>query len=221
MGGAQPSMVTVIGNLKGGAGKSTVAFNLALWLLHQGRTVTAFDLDPQQTLTDVAEVRAEVGASPRIPLQSGGVELLPALAGSAGEVVVDVGTADIQALKGAVAVADRVLVPVPPSQADIWSTQRFLALVREAAAPASPALHLFINRADTHHAIRESDEAAQALAQLDGIQLMSQRLSQRTAFRRSFTEGMAVFEMVPWSKASKEFSALAEALYPHTAISPG
>lgn len=29
-------MITVVGNLKGGSGKSTVAFNLAIWLLHKG-----------------------------------------------------------------------------------------------------------------------------------------------------------------------------------------
>ena len=32
-------MITVIGNFKGGTGKSTVAFNLAIWLASQGRKV--------------------------------------------------------------------------------------------------------------------------------------------------------------------------------------
>ena len=30
-------MITVIGNLKGGSGKSTVAFNLAIWLAMQNK----------------------------------------------------------------------------------------------------------------------------------------------------------------------------------------
>ena len=47
-------MITVIANLKGGTGKSTVTFNLAIWLQSMGRRVTAIDLDPQQTLADAA-----------------------------------------------------------------------------------------------------------------------------------------------------------------------
>ena len=39
-------------------------------------------------------------------------------------------------------------------------------------------------------------------------------MGQRTAFRRSFSEGLAVFEMERKGKASAEFNRLAEALYP-------
>lgn len=211
-------MVTVIGNLKGGAGKSTVAFNLALWLAAHGKPVSAFDLDPQRTLTDVTEVRGEQGHSPLFILNSGGVELLETISNTAGEVIVDIGTADMEALKGALGVADRVLIPVPPSQADIWSTQRFLALLGQSAVIKSPQICAFVNRADTHHSVRESDEAEEALTELGGITLLRQRLSQRTAFRRSFTEGLGVFEMVPWSKASREFKAFAVTLYPETQV---
>ena len=52
-------MLTVVGNLKGGTGKSTVAFNLAVWLAHDKAGVRAFDLDPQCTLLDVTDVRTE------------------------------------------------------------------------------------------------------------------------------------------------------------------
>ena len=59
-------MITVIGNLKGGSGKSTVTFNLALWLVYHDANAVAFDLDPQATLSDVAEVRREEGFEPPI-----------------------------------------------------------------------------------------------------------------------------------------------------------
>lgn len=207
-------MITVVANLKGGAGKSTVAFNLAVWLAMHDESVTVFDLDPQRTLTDVTEVRGEEGGLPSFDLYYGGVELVDTISKTGGEVIIDVGTADMVAVTGALGIADRVLVPVPPSQADIWSTQRFLTLLRHSVANNSPQVFVFVNRADTHHSVRESDEAEQALAELDGITLLKQRLCQRTAFRRSFTEGMGVFEMVPWSKASREFMHFAAELYP-------
>lgn len=208
-------MITVIGNLKGGSGKSTVAFNLAVWLAVHGERVNAYDLDPQRTLTDVMEVRSEEGYTPLFSLHYGGRALVDEIAGKSGEVIVDVGTANMEALKAALAIADRVVIPVPPSQADIWSTQRFLGLIAK-TAEKSPKVCVFVNRADTHHSIRESDEAEEALSGLDGVQLIKQRLHQRTAYRRSFSEGVGVFELVPWSKASKEFMLFASILYPDT-----
>ncbi len=51
-------MITLVGSLKGGSGKSTVTFNLAVWLSMAGQEVLAIDVDPQATLSDVAEVRS-------------------------------------------------------------------------------------------------------------------------------------------------------------------
>lgn len=209
-------MITVVGNLKGGSGKSTVAFNLAVWLAAHGERVNAFDLDPQRTLTDVAEVRSDEGYTPLFSLHYGGADLVDELTSKSGEVIVDVGTADMVAMKSALSVADRIVIPVPPSQADIWSTQRFLTLISRVTDETSPEVCVFVNRADTHHSIRESDEAEEALSGLEGVTLIKSRLHQRTAYRRSFSEGVGVFELVPWSKASKEFKVFAGILYPET-----
>jgi chromosome partitioning protein len=43
---------------------------------------------------------------------------------------------------------------------------------------------------------------------------MQQCLKMRTNFRRSLSEGLAVFEMWPRSKAADEFRMFASALYP-------
>ena len=56
-------MITVIGSLKGGSGKSTVTFNLAVWLAMAEVSVLVIDADPQATLSDVAEVRASIRGS--------------------------------------------------------------------------------------------------------------------------------------------------------------
>ncbi|HAT50499.1 MAG TPA: chromosome partitioning protein, partial [Alphaproteobacteria bacterium] len=61
-------MITVIGNLKGGCGKSTITFNLAVWLAVKGCNVICFDLDPQSTLSDVNEVRMEEGVTPELKI---------------------------------------------------------------------------------------------------------------------------------------------------------
>lgn len=215
-------MITVVGSLKGGSGKSTVTFNLAVWLAMAEVDVLVIDADPQATLTDVAEVRAEEGYKP--PIKVHGVSALnEKRVSKAHETLIDVGTAGMDALKKSLDLATRVLVPVPPSQADIWSTQRFIRFVEMNSSQTSkPEMLGFINRADTHHAVRESDEAAAALVSLPGIKFVKYRLAQRTIYRRSFSEGLAVFELDPRSKGSWELNSLCAALYPnHVRPSPG
>ena len=70
----------------------------------------------------------------------------------------------------------------------------------------------FINRADTHVGVRETDEAELALQMLQGVKALDLRLYQRTAYRRSFSEGLGVFELDPMGKASKEMKKLAAML---------
>ncbi|MCB1864743.1 MAG: AAA family ATPase [Chromatiales bacterium] len=207
-------MIDVIASLKGGSGKSTVTFNLAVYLALAGESPILLDLDPQATLTDVVEVRREEGFEPAIEVL-GPDALGRSLKKATVPVLIDIGASDIKSMHAALGLADRVIVPVPPSQADIWSTQRFLRIVAQYADQAKPPQMLgFINRADTHQAVRESDEAAAALVALPGIRFIKPRLAQRTAFRRSFSEGLAVFELEPRGKSARELMALAAALYP-------
>lgn len=207
-------MVTIIGSLKGGSGKSTVSFNLAVWLAMADMKVQLIDADPQATLADVVEVRMEEGFDPplRIDDKRG---LNRDRIGSADETLIDVGASDMDSMRLALELCDRVVVPVPPSQADIWSTQRYIHLVNSIQRDEPAEILGFINRGDTHHAVRETNEAAAALVSLPGIRFLRPRLSQRTVFRRSFSEGLAVFELDPRSKASREFFSLAAALYPN------
>jgi len=207
-------MITVIGSLKGGSGKSTLTFNLAVWLGMADIDVKVIDADPQATLTDVAEVRAEEKYQPRVNVQ-GPNALNGTKLRNGQEVLIDVGTADMEAMKKALALADRIVVPVPPSQADIWSTQRFIQFVSSSVKrDKPPEILAFINRGDTHHAVRESDEAAAALVTLPGLKFVRPRLAQRTVYRRSFSEGLAVFELEPKGKGAWEVTSLIAALYP-------
>lgn len=207
-------MITVVGNLKGGSGKSTVTFNLAVWLAKAKRNVISFDLDPQATLMDVAEVREEEGCQPSIKVFRAESDPGSIIEKHPGEVLVDVGASNLWAMREAIKMADRILVPVTPSQADVWSTQRFINLIIDALRGRVPEIIGFINRADTHAAVRETDETEEALSQLPGMSaVLKHRLCQRTVFRRSFSEGRAVFEIQSSGKAATEFRQLARALY--------
>lgn len=211
-------MLTVIGNLKGGTGKSTVAFNLAVWLAHDKPGVRVFDLDPQATLMDTTEIREEDGYEPVIEI-SNDIDELEMLVNSkakkkATQLVADVSATNMPHLERAISMARRILIPVQPSQADIWSTQRFLKIVLSCIdTKKKPEILGFINRADTHIGVRETSEAEEALQMLPNIEVLGTRLYQRTAYRRSFSEGLAVFEQDPMGKAAGEMKKLAKLLY--------
>jgi len=206
-------MITIVGSLKGGTGKSTLTFNLAVWLAMAEVKVMLVDADPQATLTDVVQVRNEEGYRPRLEVADNAALSAERL-GDVDEVLIDVGTADFEAMRRAVVSCDRIVVPVPPSQADIWSTQRYLRWIDTVERERPPEVLGFINRGDTHHAVRETAEAAAALVSLQGIRYLKAHLGQRTLFRRSFSEGLAVFELDHRGKGAREFYALAAALYP-------
>jgi chromosome partitioning protein len=208
-------MLTVVGNLKGGTGKSTVAFNLAVWLAHDKTGVIAFDLDPQCTLVDVCDVRAEDGYEPTIEVSTDLAELEACVNDSkrTRPIIVDMSVGNMPAMEKAISLADRIVIPIQPSQADIWSTQRFLKIVRNNLNKDNNTEVLgFINRADTHVGIRETGEAESALKMMQGVTPLDVRLHQRTAYRRSFSEGLSVFELDPMGKASKEMQKLATLL---------
>ncbi|MDA0653666.1 MAG: AAA family ATPase [Proteobacteria bacterium] len=69
--GSDRPTIIVVGNEKGGTGKSTTAIHLAIGLLHRGYKVGTLDLDPRQaTLTRYLENRqsyAETGPSLLMP----------------------------------------------------------------------------------------------------------------------------------------------------------
>ncbi len=202
-------MITVVGNLKGGTGKSTVVFNLALWLACAEHDVVLCDLDPQNTLRDAIDVRVEEGYEPTISVFG----TIPKK--DTGNVLIDIGLSDMQAARNALGRADRIVIPVTPSQADGWATQQFLAIIEEStrANVKKPEVFAFLNRADTHPSSSENDETQEVLRQISGMEVLEHVLSQRMAFRRSFSEGLGVFELEPRGKAALELTALAETLY--------
>ncbi len=202
--------MVVVGNLKVGCGKSTVAFNLGVWLAAQGRRATLVDLDPQRTLTDVVAVRCEIGGSPPIERP---LDALPAE--SRRLVLVDSGAADLTRCEKALELGDLFLSPVLPSQADIWAIQRYLKILLARRKPGA-RIAMFINRAEPLEASRETRESLVALkamaAMCEGATVLPAMLGRRIAFGRSLSEGQGVFEMKGQIKAAEEFVEFARAV---------
>jgi chromosome partitioning protein len=205
-------MITVVGNLKGGSGKSMIAFNLAIWLASQKKAVKLLDLDPQKTMTDLVEVRIDEAHMPVLTLLKPET-VLAGLVNETAEIIIDVGASNMPGMYEAIQIAHRILIPIVPGQADVWSTQRFLRMIAPHRREKAEVLML-LNRTDSQGGSKETKEAAAAIAMFKSAKALSVRLGQRVGFCRSLSEGQAVFELAPAERASEEFLALTKVLYP-------
>ena len=118
------SLIVVI-NPKGGAGKSTLATNIAGYLASQGHAVRLGDADPQQSSNLWLSLRPAT-ANP-ITAWSVDPEALVKPPKSAGHVVLDTPAGLTgRSLKDVLKMADKVVVPLQASIFDMYATRGFL-----------------------------------------------------------------------------------------------
>src|SRR5688572_22509502 len=119
----------VVMNPKGGCGKTTLATNLAGWFTLRGPPPTIVDCDPQGFCTRWIERRAadrpKVHGLATGPLTtSSTIEVHP----ESSVVIIDLPAAiSSDQLHAFVYVADSLLLPVTPSDIDVYSATRFIA----------------------------------------------------------------------------------------------
>jgi chromosome partitioning protein len=207
-------MIVLVGNLKGGTGKSTIAFNLAVWSAYQQRRTLLVDADPQHTTSDLIALRREEGHQPMIyslvaeERRLG--EELNNVENIFENIVVDIAAGDRESFRAALKEADRLVIPLLPGQADVWALHNVMELVNAAKAE-KPSMEVLavINRADTNAQVRETQETEEALRQI-GLPIAKVQVGNRVSFRRSLTEGLGVMEWEPRSRAAEEMDALAK-----------
>ena len=118
--------IIVVGNEKGGAGKSTIAVHLAVALLHEGARVNVVDLDIRQQSTGRffanrrAWLQAREATLPEPTVLPGGDEdlLNQAIASEADYVIIDTPGADTELSRLAHQGADLIVTPMNDSFVD-------------------------------------------------------------------------------------------------------
>jgi chromosome partitioning protein len=210
-------MILAVGNIKGGVGKTTLAVNLAIARAQAGRDVLLVDGDEQRTAITFTDLRTEHMGIPgytAVSLQGAALRTnVRQLASKYDDMIIDVGGRDTGSLRAALTVAQTLLIPVQPRSFDIWAVDHMAALVKEAREINSELrATLVLNAADTHG--RDNDEAAAALREVEGLELLPVLLRRRKAFPNAAASGRAVIEQKPKdAKAVSEFQALLHVLY--------
>ncbi|MBI3147984.1 MAG: ParA family protein [Betaproteobacteria bacterium] len=191
----------LVTNPKGGAGKTTLATNLAAWLAGRRQKVGLQDLDRQQSATQWLKRRPELFPTiTRVTRDEDrnalrGLELdwlvVDSPAGLHGE-----------ELRDAVRRADLLLVPVAPSAFDIDVTRDFLALIAEYKAVRKGELPVGLvgNRIDAR--TLSAQELEEFLA-ASGFPLVA-HLRDAQAYVHCARDGISVFEL-PRSRAEQDW----------------
>ncbi len=206
--------IIVVGNLKGGTGKTTIAVNLACALAARGSRVALLDVDPQASA--VAWGRAgnlpiRIEAAPPSAGAAGGRWLARAteLAGVVDVLVIDLPAVIVPAIASATMIADLVLVPVTPSAVDVAPTERVLRMIRttrESRPGHKPAAMLVPNKVDFRGYYHEATEAA--VATLPGR--WAPPIRQLTDHVNAFALGNWTGGYAPESKAAQDIWALTD-----------
>jgi chromosome partitioning protein len=214
-------MILTVGNTKGGVGKTTIAVNAAIVRAAAGRDVLLIDGDEQQTAITFTELRStQLGQSgyTAVSLYGGAIRTqVRLLAGKYDDIVIDVGGRDTGSLRAAMTVSHTFLIPVLPRSFDIWAVDQVAELVKETREVPNPELRacIFLNCADAQG--HDNEDAAQALKEADGIELLTSSIGRRKAFPNAAAAGKAVTEQTAKEgrdqKAVEELTDLLKVVY--------
>jgi chromosome partitioning protein len=206
-------MIIVIGGIKGGSGKTTVATNLAIIRAAHGRGVLLIDADRQGTATDFSTLRRDRGAGSArytcVPLVGRALHTdAPRLIARHDDVIIDTDGQDEESQRIALARADVLLVPFVPRSFDFWTLDRVARRVEDIwAVNRRLRACAFLNRVDARG--RANDDAEDVLRESGVLEVLPARLGARRAFGTAAAQGLAVTELHPPDrKATDEVLAL-------------
>jgi chromosome partitioning protein len=217
-------MIILVANEKGGTGKTTLAVNLAVRHLNDGKTVLLIDADPQQSASAWAELRQASGIEPcPVTVSKTGASLdkdVKALAPKFDMTLIDTGGRDSVEMRKGMLIADLVLVPVQASQFDVWVLEKMAKLIEDAQGfNEGLKSALVVNRAPTNPAITEEEDLRNFLSELPGMTPLKTSIKERIAWRKAAKQGLAIGEIQPHDlRAESELEAIFQEIMAYLAI---
>lgn len=210
-------MLLVVGGIKGGSGKTTLATNFTVLRSQAGKKVLLIDADEQRSASDWVEQRMGLNyETPWTTIQLSGRSIyseITKLAKNYDDIIIDTGGRDNSSQRSALTVADIFLIPFRPKSFDVWTMGGVNRLISEVSAinPKLKCLSI-INQADS--AGSDNKDAQEALSECPEIKCIPVFLGYRKAFSSAAARGLGVNEVKPIDKkAANEMTKLYEFIY--------
>ncbi|MEM0951948.1 MAG: ParA family partition ATPase [Cyanobacteria bacterium P01_H01_bin.74] len=207
--------VIAVLNQKGGAGKTTLAINLAYALQESNATVLLVDSDPQGSARDWSECEKNQGELlPVVALdRENSLKDLASISSNYQWVVIDGAPSIAKISAAAVKVADLVLIPVQPSPLDLWATSDLVDVIktRQDVTDGKPKACFVVTRA--HKQTKLSSEVIAALESYE-LPVLEACTINRVAYPSTLSEGLTVFHGSD-KKAIFEIESIADEIKEH------
>jgi chromosome partitioning protein len=200
-------MVIVLATQKGGAGKSTIAINLAHHLLNKG-SVLIIDSDKQATISE-----SDFIEQLEIIQQYGDLEKsIKKYKTKYKYIIIDVAGKDSKELRSSLMNANIAIIPFLPSQSDLYTVNNINNIINDANV-YNKKLKTFalINNASTHKANKRPFNAKYFIKENSRMQPLNTVLHTRNVYLDTFQTGKTVLQTKD-SKAKNEFNNLVEEL---------
>ena len=210
-------MIIVIGGIKGGSGKTTIATNLAV-MRSAFKKVLLVDADEQKSAWDWSQQREACkrallkGVFPTVCMSGKSIHAnLARLEDDYEDIIVDTGGRDTTSQRSALCVADRFILPFKPSSIDIWTLIPIKQILDE-CLNENLKVYAVISQADSVG--KDNHEAIEILREFENVQTIDTTIGNRKAFRNAASEGIGVCELFPEDKkASMEMQNLYDIIY--------
>lgn len=193
-------MIIVVGNEKGGVGKTALATNLAALAASENLETLLLDTDTNGSSSAWIRIRNEGQVEPVIPLltvSQNPQNELKLLASKYDLIIVDIGANNYSTMLNSAKVADLVLVPTGADQMELESTFNTFSALREMDDKHKdgkvPAF-VVLNQLSTNSKSKE-EAALREYLESEQIPVFDAALRHRASWRNARRGGLAAHEM--------------------------
>lgn len=215
--------IIVIGNSKGGVGKSTTVIQVSVGRALQGKDVLLVNSDRQSSSSNAIDRRDAASLSPSVTLVAypDGEQLRTQVLRQIDkydDIVIDAGGRDSSAFRHAMMIADVMLVPIAPGNFELDALEdELVPLINEIQATRADnplPIYAFLNMAEPKKFSSDNLATRRSIENFPELKLLDLNITRRKSIATASTLGMAVSEMKPRDpKAVKEIDELLAALF--------
>jgi len=203
-------MILTLSHQKGGVGKSTVAWNLAVYFsgIMDTRIV---DLDTQRSLTVTNALRKEHDLPPIKMIHFNTAEELAEYAAADSDdvlTIIDSGGFDSAFNRVAIIASDLLITPVSDKPFDLMGLQKYEEILKSLSVIQGETIKTHVLFNNINPAMKRFGELVDFICTSEHFELMVSILRQRVDIAHSVGEGKSIKEYRIFSKADQEMDDL-------------